>query len=534
MVGFSSERIQNRIQHPGSTGRKFRLIVPICSLLLLLSTGVRATDGTPNAFDLAYQLTHSGAYSESLIIYDRIIQQEGNPHDKARALFLSGVIHHLYINRLDDALHFFSKVLTDYPNSPSVEDALFHSGVIFYEQEKNEAARKAFLTYIQKYPLGIRKHSAKLWYDGILRKINTPVKFDFAEQTDKSLIRVMMATGENELRFFSNKSLFVYDLNRYQRIYQGKGAVTFRLDGQQLTLNNRVVDAHQFRITTDADAIQFKTYQCRGGYHVSAVDDGLQAVNYVSLEQYLYGIVPKEMPYTWDADALMAQAVASRTYALYHKSLNKMRSYDVVATMACQVYGGIDVERASTNQAVDATKGLVVTYRNRLIAAYFHANSAGHTEDAKKVWDVDMPYLKGIPDSYSKNLPDEDWRCTLSYEEIAKGLSNAGYLITSVSNVSVVSVSEYGRILGVQVMTDAGPIDMSGGQFRHCLNPMRVKSTKFRLSKQTKGILLQGKGAGHGVGMSQWGANQMAKEGFHYTSILAHYYPGSVVKRIDI
>jgi stage II sporulation protein D (peptidoglycan lytic transglycosylase) len=240
------------------------------------------------------------------------------------------------------------------------------------------------------------------------------------------------------------------------------------------------------------------------------------------------------MPYTWDSDALMAQAVASRTYALYLKKQNMHLPFDVAATTTFQVYGGIGAEKDSTNRAVDVTRGLVLTYHDRLIAAYFHANSAGHTEDAKKVWDVDMPYLKGIPDRFSKNLPYENWECYVSYEDINNCLSRAGHTLGNVSAINAKTISANGRILEIQVLSDCGAFEMSGGRFRHCLDPMRIKSTKFQIIEKNKGVILRGKGYGHGVGMSQWGANQMAKEGFHYIKILAHYYPGTVVTRVDI
>lgn len=533
VVGFRTERVQLMSQHAGSFNLKFGLNAFSCLLLIFMSTICWATGSSLSDFDNAYRLTQSGAYSQALGIYDNIIRYAVHPHEQARALFLSGVIHHLYGHRPDQALSFFNKVLDDYPESPSAEDALFHSGIIYKEQEKNEAARKSFLSYLKKYPQGIRRPSAKLWYDSILRQINEPIRFNAHRRADDNLIRVLMATGEQKLTFHSKKSIFVYDRAKH-RIYQGEGSVTFSRRQGRFLLNSQILNGDCFRISSDTGTIAFKTYECRGTFLVSTDNVGLQAVNYVSLKHYLYGILPKEMPYTWDSEALMAQAVASRTYALYLKSLNKMRSFDVVATMACQVYGGVGVERPSTNQAVDATKGRVVTYHNRLIAAYFHANSAGHTEDAERVWDVDLPYLKGVPDRFSENLPFENWNCYLSYENIAECLSNAGYVLGRVSAVTAVSVSTNGRILDIQVMTDDGPIDMRGGRFRHCLNPMRIKSTKFQIVNKDNGVFLRGKGSGHGVGMSQWGANQMAKEGFHYTTILSHYYPGAVVTKVDI
>ena len=510
---------------------------PMAALFLLI-TGIVSTgwaqDQAADDFDKAYLLMASEAYLPALQVYNDIIHSSNHFHDQARALFLSGVIHHFYLNQTDQALCLFNKVLNNYPLSPSAEDALFHTGVIYKEQEKNEAARKTFLSYIKKYPQGIRKPSAELWYNSILRRINEPIALNDISHIKENTIRVLVAGDEKELIFNSKGSLTVLDMDAGSSVYQGAGTAKFSQKNHRLVLNHRPLSGRRFWVTTDGDALKLNEHPYRGAYMVYMTSDKLQAVNHVSLNHYLYGIISREMPYTWDADALMAQAVASRTYALYLKKQHGHLFYDVAATAACQVYGGIDAERESTNRAVDVTRGLVLTYHDRLVAAYFHANSAGHTEDAKNIWDVDMPYLKGIPDKFSKNLPFENWECYLSYEEIAGGLARAGHMLERVFAIRTKSVTDNGRILKIEVLSDRGAVEISGGHFRHCLDPIRVKSTKFRIAEASLGVFLQGKGAGHGVGMSQWGAHQMARSGFHYTKILAHYYPGTVVTKVDI
>ena len=119
----------------------------------------------------------------------------------------------------------------------------------------------------------------------------------------------------------------------------------------------------------------------------------------MGIEKYLYGVVPREMPDSWAEQALMAQAVAARTYALYVKEKSVHPDYDLEATTASQVYGGIRAESQRSTRAVNATRGQVMTHDGKLIVAYFHSDSGGHTEDPSNVWNTDtIPYLCGVPE----------------------------------------------------------------------------------------------------------------------------------------
>ena len=249
-------------------------------------------------------------------------------------------------------------------------------------------------------------------------------------------------------------------------------------------------------------------------------------INHIPIEQYLYGTIPREMPQSWPDDALKAQAIASRTYALYLTGNNRCRPFDVEATTAAQVYGGYDAETVRTTAAVDATRKQVLTQDGRLIIAYFHSNSAGHTEDAKDVWQVEIPYLKGLPDKFSKNIPNGRWEYFLSYDEAAERLNLAGLNVGSIYAIQGRSFSPTGRVLRIAIASDHGTIELPANHFRCILDATQIKSTYFSIIPEATGVLLKGEGHGHGVGMSQWGANQMAKAGYSHLEILKHYYPG--------
>ena len=144
----------------------------------------------------------------------------------------------------------------------------------------------------------------------------------------------------------------------------------------------------------------------RGSIQVDVVNGSLRAVNMVSLEQYLYGVVPSEMPHTWLPEALKAQAVAARSYAL---ATRRTGAFDLYSDTRSQVYLGIDHEKPATNAAVDATAGKVVLYEGEVAKTFFFSTSGGRTASAEDVWGEAVPYLLSVADPYDSISPHHDW-----------------------------------------------------------------------------------------------------------------------------
>ncbi|MBA3017347.1 MAG: SpoIID/LytB domain-containing protein, partial [Desulfobacteraceae bacterium] len=180
--------------------------------------------------------------------------------------------------------------------------------------------------------------------------------------------------------------------------------------------------------------------------------------------------------------------------------------------------------KKESNLAVDETRGQVITYDGKLIVAYFHSSSGGHTEDSKNVWSADLPYLKGIPDSFSANIPNGEWRFFVSYNDMQNCLNKYGLNIGQISGLSAGGKSRSGRLLGVRVIAKNETTELKSNNFRIKVGATELKSTLLKITPNHDGILFTGKGYGHGVGMSQWGANMMAQKGFDYQDILKHYY----------
>lgn len=314
------------------------------------------------------------------------------------------------------------------------------------------------------------------------------------------------------------------------------------------------------------------------------------AVNVVPLEEYLYGVVPCEMPASWHTEALKAQAVCARSYALikagYHAETDIKRGYRMGDTEQSQVYGGIVFENARSTAAVRATRGETLCYGNRTVAGYYFAASGGHTENSEDVWGFSLPYLRGVPDIYETNPSKKPWSVTLSAKELADVLLSGGKRVGTVQKVTQEITTASGRVYSLRVKGSLATVSLNTDALR---NILQLAATKFkvvgsadipdlvsvqganasrqaaihgcyimdgtgkvqsadgltdqyvvlsadnltnfpRFAPEEGEYLFAGMGSGHGVGMSQSGARAMAEHGFTYTEILKHYFTGISIR----
>jgi stage II sporulation protein D len=260
---------------------------------------------------------------------------------------------------------------------------------------------------------------------------------------------------------------------------------------------------------------------------------GVTAVNLVDLEHYLYGVVPSEMSASWPASALMSQAVAARSYAMASVRKHASRGYDVCDTDECQVYTGAAAESAASNRAVDATRGVVLTKKGKVLAAYFHSSSGGYTENSEDVWIQKLPHIRAVPD-YDQNSPHYTWYKNVPAATIESKLASRGVRVGALRALNPVSRSYSGRVREIQVVGAAGSKTISGETLRLAAG---LNSTLFNLAPRggSEGspaeFAFAGRGWGHGLGLSQWGARRLAEAGYGYQQILAHYYPGSALRK---
>jgi stage II sporulation protein D len=259
----------------------------------------------------------------------------------------------------------------------------------------------------------------------------------------------------------------------------------------------------------------------RGRTLVIPTEKGLTAVNWVDLEEYLYSVIGGEMNSSWPQEALKAQAIAARTYALYEREKQRNNPvYDLGDSPdRWQIYKGVSSESRNTYAAVDGTAGQVLTYDNRIILSVFHACSGGHTENVEDVWGNPLPYLRAVQD-FDQNVKECNWSRTFTPGEISSQISGIG----NIKDMIIESLSPFRSVKSLRIVGDQGTKVLKGEAVRTAL---KLRSTRFTVSKDGNGnFVLQGLGYGHGLGMSQWGAYNLAKRGINHLQILGHYYKG--------
>ncbi len=274
----------------------------------------------------------------------------------------------------------------------------------------------------------------------------------------------------------------------------------------------------------------------RGNLEFRVENGKLAAVNELNIEDYLRGVVPAEIPPSWPMEALKAQAVAARNYALQRVETTRGRSFNLLNNQYNQVYRGYDAESPATNQAVDETGGMVMTSQGSLITAFFHSSSGGYTENCEDVWIEQLPYIKGKVDPYDKNSSHYNWQVDYTVQQLTSKLQAAGYNIFKLTDIEELARTASGARIEKIAVSGQGatgePIRVVISNADKVRIALGLKSSLFTLEKVCnqkgglQGVKIRGCGFGHGLGMSQWGAYGMAEQGYNYQDILKYYYSG--------
>ena len=255
----------------------------------------------------------------------------------------------------------------------------------------------------------------------------------------------------------------------------------------------------------------------------------------IKIEEYLRGVLSKEMSPSFHDEALKAQAVAARTFALRNRKRHKDNGYDLCNTNHCQLYGGLNDAHERTDWAIDETFGEVLVFNDKLIEASFHTDSGGMTENAVDVWGTDFPYLRAATEVKKNTMP---WTVKISLKEFSKKLADNKKNVGDVKFVKITNLeigkitddrSSSGRVKELTVIGSAAQIKLTGNDMRYIL---ALKSTMFDVAVSGDDLVINGYGWGHGVGLSQYGAQAFAEKGYTYDQILAHYYKGATLKRL--
>lgn len=351
---------------------------------------------------------------------------------------------------------------------------------------------------------------------------------------------------------------------------------------------------------TDKGSVIIDNKGYRGGIILTVNAYGrLDIINYIDIEEYLYGVVHLEMSQGYPLEALKAQAVAARSFALMNLGRHRGEGYDLCSDTHCQVYGGISAEQERTNIAVDETEGLAIYWDMKPASANYHKNSGGHTQYASDVWTADQPYLVGKEDPYT---PDYIWTATVHFDSLLQKLAQAGYSPGTIKSVAIKGRNNTGAVTDLLIAGEKGSVTLKKEQIRTVIGANIIRSRYFNMGKEYLGrttgemtdvtvsitdgkkteevkknlyavaaegklksvenndiyifdghqvfrpersshdgfddgiiadsgkLILSGAGSGHGVGMSQDGAIEMARQGFTFIDILTFYYTGIEVK----
>ena len=388
---------------------------------------------------------------------------------------------------------------------------------------------------------------------------NESLKYPKEEKSESEInfskIRVSMQgliPGES---LIIGSRVFIYkDNNRIAFAGEGNLVKCFFMNGQiKLEIGEQEFYGEQFFLVSaeSEEIININGKRYRGRIQVSSTNSSISLVNILNLNDYVKGVLAKEMPLGKNVEnfeALKALAVCIRTYAL-QKMNDKKLYFDIYADTRDQVYGGVDVESQVSNKAADETNNLLLKYNGIPATIYYHSTCGGITEAAVNVFtNKEIPYLISIEDGDVPNCkisPRFMWEEKYSKELIVERLKKYSLLDNQyykLKNFSILSRFESGRVDELEIiLTDERDAEKSilirGNEIRSIIRTADGKnilwSTMFDVSMNSNAITLSGKGFGHGVGLCQWGAIALSNKGWSYEEILNLYYPGTIAEKIN-
>lgn len=406
-------------------------------------------------------------------------------------------------------------------------------------------------------------------YEGLPDKVRIGLFYDSTALSEASF------TSDTEMIVYSGEAEIV---RGYTIVLKGEGASVGVYINDQCV---HVSEGDSLVITPTQSFININTKPYRGSFDVINLKNGkMTIVNVVPLEEYLYGVVPLEMSTGFPIEALKSQAICARTYAAKNVGRFASKGFDLTNTTLSQVYGGVSAEAADCTQAVDETKGLVLTYEGVPAETFYFSTSSGVTLNSQDVWYEKIPYLQSVEDSWQHLItPDNKaWEVTYTAAEVTERMVALGYDVGDVISVTADETNAQGAVMKLTVTGTKGSHTFTK---EGCRNAFNLRSQVFTIIsngtsggftaisydgmstvgggffvKDSAGIsqtdnlkvltasgmvdvdtktasdsfVMKGSGWGHGIGMSQNGAKGMAQSGFTCQQILTHYFSGTQIQ----
>jgi stage II sporulation protein D len=371
-------------------------------------------------------------------------------------------------------------------------------------------------------------------------------------EDNSSIIRVLLDEKLSSFNYTVEDPVIIK--NELKTIsHLDKGAILkFSSDRNNVNLlmDDKTYSSKFFQINPETRrSLRVSDKSYKGAFRIASQNNKIQVINTITLEEYIKGVVPMEMPVgkgNENYEVLKAFSICVRTYAI--KKLNSKNNYDIFNDVRDQVYGGESSERIISNKAVEETRGLVLTYKDSPAATFYHSTCGGYTEDGTNVFQTkNAPYLQSVKDGdepYCSISPKFKWTEKYSETEFIKRFRTAG-LITGpdwkLDKINVNSRFNSGRVneLEVTLQDNNGKnksVKIYGNNIRKIIrtsdNSSILNSTFFDITIDGKNnVVITGKGNGHGVGLCQWGAINLSRMGKDFVYILSHYYPGTKILR---
>lgn len=336
-----------------------------------------------------------------------------------------------------------------------------------------------------------------------------------ALRTDEA-IRIAIVKGVSSLQIQGDGLLAVDEAGMPVRYVM---PLTLQRSERGISVNGREV--RSLRLASP-EFIQVNGKRYRNILDIMPVEQGLLVINELPLEEYLVGLINAEISSHWPIEAVKAQAVIARSFALFQKNARAGQLYHLESTVLDQVYDGSDMEDSRSLRGVTETRGEVLTFAGSIIQAFYHSSCGGSTETPDNVWGFPLSYLKSVPCRYCIETPTTAWEISLPRKKLETLLK-----IPLLKELRIAERTEQGRVKTVDLVGTRDVTHLSGPKFRQAVGYGVIKSTNFTVKLNGDDYLFTGVGSGHGVGLCQWGAKERASEGFSYREILGYYYPGA-------
>ncbi len=400
-----------------------------------------------------------------------------------------------------------------------------------------------------------------------------------------SILDIGLATGQTEVSLILDGTETIMDLSQSPPVtlFNPGDQEIISCAGDILCLNDIPIGTGPLLIIPGESVLSWNSKGYRGTFVLVVQNEKINLLNRLHIEEYLQGVVPKEVIAGWPMAALKTQAIAARTYTLASLGRHQNNLFNLCPTDHCQVYGGVSAEQPGTNQAVSETAGQVLAYKGKIIDAFYHASSGGYTEDAANIWKSAVSYLKPVMD-WDQNSPYTNWTRSFNWTDLQVLTQKTYPRIGRLKQLLPVAFGKDSKVLRLILKGDLGEVSITGSQFRSLTgipspniklaliygpdpyitlwwsNPKTFPYPEALMArndipgliaeifnppwdqpdpwawlqdKEPFKLVIHGAGWGHSVGLSQWGAKGMADAGFNERQILTHYYPGAQITTID-